>query len=192
MRNFVRGALTVLPLMCVSISFASADPPLSIYQLPAVLTDTAGKSHPLDAYRGQPVLVTMFYGSCPAACPLLIDTLRATERALAGNDRAAVRVLMISIDPERDTPAALAELAKSRHIDTSRWQLASTDAATVRKLAAVLNVQYRKLPDGGYNHTSVITLLDAQGQIVQRSTTLGRADPQLNAAIHDSVISARK
>jgi protein SCO1 len=192
MRNFVRGVLTGLLLMCGSSSFASSDPPLSIYQLPAVLTDTAGKNHPLDAYRGRPVLVTMFYGSCPAACPLLIDTLRATERALPENERAAVRVLMISIDPERDTPAVLAELAKTRHIDMSRWELASTDAATVRKLAAVLNVQYRKLPDGGYNHTSVITLLDAQGQIVHRSTTIGSADPQLKAAIHETTTAAKR
>ena len=183
MKKLVSGMLTTLLLMCGFAFAASTDPSLSIYQLPALLTDTAGNKHPLDSYRGRPVLVTMFYGSCPAACPLLIDTLRATERALAAKDHAAVRILMISIDPERDTTAALAELAKSRRLDTSRWELASTDATTVRKLAAVLNVQYRKLPDGGYNHTSVITLLDAHGQIIKRSTLLGQADPELVAAV---------
>jgi protein SCO1/2 len=92
---------------------------------------------------------------------------------------------MISIDPQHDTPAALATLAKSRRIDTSRWELASTDAATVRKLAAALNVQYRQLPDGSYNHTSVITLLDTQGAMTYRSTVLGSADPQLVSAVHE-------
>jgi protein SCO1/2 len=175
--------LTMLLLMCGFASADSTDSSLSIYRLPASLTNTDGHTHPLDTYRGRPVLVTMFYGSCPAACPLLIDTLRATERALPAKERAAVRILMISIDPERDTPSALAELAKSRRIDISRWELASTDATTIRKLAAVLNVQYRKLPDGGYNHTSVITLLDTQGQIIKRSTLLGQADPELVAAV---------
>lgn len=191
MRNLTWAAFCGLLLFAATLS-AGTDPSASLYQLPAMLTDSAGKNHPLDVYRGRPVLVTMFYGSCPAACPLLIDTLHATERALSEQDRAAVRVLMISIDPERDTTAALAELVKSRRIDTSRWKLASTDSATVRKLAAALNIQYRKLPDGGYNHTSVITLLDAQGQIVQRSTTLGRADPQLNVAMHEAITSARR
>jgi protein SCO1 len=186
MKHTIRSWLCLLVLF-VSTTYADGYPSNSLYQLPAVLTDTRGNQHALDRYRGQPILVTMFYGSCPAACPLLIDTLRATERALPEKERASLRILMISIDPQRDTPAALATLAESRRIDTSRWELASTDAATVRKLAAALNIQYRQLPDGGYNHTSVITLLDAQGAMTYRSTLLGSADPQLVSAVRELI-----
>ena len=110
----------------------AGDPPTSIYQLDAALTDQDGRARGLDVYRGHPVLVTMFYGSCPASCPLIIDTLRATEKDLTPAHRADLRVLMISIDPARDTPEALKALAGQRRIDTSRWTLARTDAATVR------------------------------------------------------------
>ncbi len=51
----------------------------SIYNLDAKLTTQAGKHIGLDLYRGQPVLISMFYGSCPLACPLLIDTLRSSD-----------------------------------------------------------------------------------------------------------------
>jgi protein SCO1/2 len=125
----------------------------------------------------------MFYGSCPAACPLLIDTIRTVEATLSAAQRGQLRVLMISIDPDRDTPAVLGALARKRRIDLSRWTFARTDANTVRKIAATLNVQYRKLPDGEFNHSSVITLLSSDGEIVKQTSTLGSADAELVTAI---------
>ena len=167
-------------MLIASVAHAGAAyPPQAIYQLQAVLTNQAGAQHGLDVYAGQPVLITMFYGSCPAACPLLIDTLHAVERAAPPAQRDRLRVLMISIDPQRDTPQSLQELARVRHIDGSRWTLARTDAATVRRIAAVLNVQYRQLPNGDFNHSSIITLLSATGEILVQSTLLAKADGAL-------------
>jgi len=158
-------------------------PPTSLYQLEAKLTDQDGRAIDLDVHRGHPVLITMFYSSCPAACPLIIDTLRATEKELDPATRANLRVLMISIDPERDTPEALHRLAETRRVDTSRWTLARADSADVRTLAALLNVQYRQLPGGEFNHSSVITLLSPQGVVESSSTKLGTPDPTLVAKL---------
>ena len=178
-------ALLAFALLCCSglLSARDSDPPASLYHLQVPLTNQDGAAHGLDLYRGNPVLVTMFYSSCPATCPLIVDTLRATERELTAEQRARLRVLMISIDPARDTPAALHELAATRHIDTTRWTLASGDAATVRKIAALLNVQYRQLPNGEFNHSTVITLLSPTGEIEAASTTLGHADAALLAVL---------
>jgi formylglycine-generating enzyme len=161
----------------------SSYPPQSIYRLGARLTNQAGAGLGLDVHAGHPVLITMFYGSCPAACPLLIDTLRAVERAAPPVQRERLRVLMISIDPQRDSVESLQAVARARHIDPSRWTLARTDAATVRRIAAVLNIQYRQQPDGGFNHSSVITLLSPQGEIVTQSTVLAKADGALLEAL---------
>ena len=60
----------------------AVDPSDSVYQLKASLTAQDGREIGLDVYRGQPVLVTMFYASCQATCPLIIDTLRSVERKL--------------------------------------------------------------------------------------------------------------
>jgi protein SCO1 len=180
-----RAALVLL--LCVTFGPALArdgDPGTSIYHLDAALTSQAGQAQPLDLYRGHPVLVTMFYGSCPATCPLIIDTLRATEKQLTPAERANLRVLMISIDPDRDTPQALRALAAARRIDTSRWTLARADAASVRTIAALLNVQYRKLPSGEFSHSTVIALLSPTGEIEASSASLGRADEALLARLH--------
>jgi protein SCO1/2 len=171
--------MLVLLLIVGSARGDSTYPPQSIYQLEAALTTQSGEQHGLDVYAGHPVLVTMFYGSCPAACPLLIDTLFAVERAAPPAQRERLRVLMISIDPQRDTPQTLQELARVRHIDSSRWTLARTDAAAVRRIAAVLNVQYRQLPNGDFNHSSIITVLSPTGEILAHSSMLGKADSAL-------------
>ncbi len=151
----------------------------SLYNLEAPLRGQDAREIGLDVYRGHPVMITMFYGSCPMACPLIIDTMRAIERDLDARQRADLRVLMVSIDPRRDTPRALAELAKTRRIDTTRWTLAQADEATVRKLAATLGIQYRELPSGEFSHASIITVLDGRGELLGQSTELGRADPKL-------------
>jgi protein SCO1/2 len=178
--------LTLVLLLAAMLTRADvAYPPQSVYQLQTRLTNQAGVEHGLDVYAGHPVLVTMFYGTCPATCPLLIDTLRAAERAASPAQRQRLRVLLISIDPQHDTVQSLQELARSRRIDPSRWTLARTDAATVRRIAAVLNVQYRQLPDGEFNHSSVITLLTPRGEIVMQSTVLAKADAALIQALSD-------
>jgi protein SCO1/2 len=123
----------------------------------------------------------MFYTSCEMVCPMIFETLHATLAALPAGDRAAARVLMVSFDPARDTPAVLKKTAQQRDCD-ARWTLACADDATTRKIAALLGVQYRRLADGEYNHSTVIDVLDRQGRIVGRSGKLGPPDPAVLAA----------
>jgi len=182
----MKHALRVLCVLCAlapPLAARDSDPPASLYRLDAALTNQDGRTHGLDVYRGHPVLVSMFYSSCPATCPLIVDTLRATERELSAAQRADLRVLMVSIDPERDTPAALHELAQIRHIDTARWTLARADASTARNIAALLNLQYRRLPNGDFNHSTVIALLSPAGEIEARTNSLGHADETLLAKL---------
>ncbi len=185
----MKRILAIALLLFVGTALAdSSYPSASIYQLDAKLTNQAGVQHGLDVYEGHPVLVTMFYGSCAHTCPLLIETVRAVEKAAPESKN--LRVLMISIDPERDTQAALAKIAKERRIDTSRWTLARADVQTVRKIAAVLNIQYKQSPDGEINHSSVISVLTPEGEIAQQSSTLGKADEELVNALKKIPASA--
>ncbi|WP_129645795.1 SCO family protein [Peristeroidobacter agariperforans] len=170
-------------VLLLVVCAARADSPGSIYNLHISLTDARGTRHGLDVHRGHPVLITMFYGNCPMACPLLIDTMRSVERSASAADRDRVRFLLISIDPERDTAESLRKLSVSRKLDASRWTMARTDAIGVRKIAALLGIQYRKLPDGSFNHSSVITLVTPDGEIAAQSSLMGQADPKLLEAL---------
>jgi protein SCO1/2 len=155
----------------------AALPSNSVYQLPIALTDQTGRDFRLADRRGKPMLISMFYSNCQFVCPMLIDTLRDTESKLDSGERDHLGVLMVSIDPAHDTVAVLKQKADERAIATPRWAMARTDPASVRKLAAVLGIQYRALADGEFNHTTALILLDADGRIVARSSQLGSADP---------------
>jgi len=162
---------------------ALALPGDSVYQLDARLTNQNGHAVRLDGGHGQPVLVSMFYTSCQFVCPMLIDAARDTQAALPEADRQRVKVLLISFDPARDTPAKLAAMAAERKLAAPQWTLARTDPASVRKIAALLKFQYRALPDGEFNHSAELILLDGEGRIVARTNMLAGADPRMVDAI---------
>jgi hypothetical protein len=54
----------------------------------------------------------------------------------------------------------------------------------VRRIAAALNIQYKKLPDGQFSHATIISALDADGKIVVQSAELGHAAPELLRVIN--------
>jgi protein SCO1/2 len=146
----------------------------SVYALSAALVDQRGQPVGLDVFRGHPVLISMFYATCRDACPLLIADLRRIERELPADLAADLRVVLVSIDPEHDTPQALLALSEAHRLDGSRWRLLRAPEDTVREIAALLGIRYRRLPDGSFNHSSVITLLDADGAILARDEGIGQ------------------
>ena len=167
-------------------AFAADLPGDSIYQLDTPLTLQDGRAARLDMNRRQPVVISMFYGSCSHVCPALIVTIKQTEKGLPAAQQARLRVLMVSLDPQRDIPGHLHTVAERHRVDLSRWSLTQAPEGEVRKLAAALGNQYRKLSDGNFNHSTIITLLDSQGRIEAQTSLLGRMDPlfvaRLNAA----------
>ena len=149
----------------------------SVYQLPVPLVDQDGATSQLADRRGQPLLITMFYANCQFVCPRILEALKRTEEALTPAERVRVPVVAVTFDPERDDSAVLKGVVDEHHLDAAQWTLAHTDNRNVRKLAATLGIQYRALPGGDFNHTSVLILLDAEGRIAGKTFTIGAADP---------------
>ena len=156
---------------------AEALPGDSVYQLQAALTDQHGRDLQWSDLRGQPQLVSMFYANCHVMCPLILQNAAALQKQLPDDLRGRLGVAIITLDPERDTPQALATVARD-HRTPEGWRYLRPDAGTVRALASVLDVRYRFREDGSINHTSVLVLLDAQGRELGRSEVVGIApDP---------------
>lgn len=165
-------------------------PGLSLYHLPASLTDQRGEQFQLNAFRGQPVLIAMFYSSCTSICPMLIGQLQRIESSLAPEVRAQTRVLLVSLDPERDRVDQLAALAQRHSLENEDWHFTRTSESSVRDIAALLGVRYRRMPDGEINHSPLVGLLDRDGLLVSRLEG-ALADPaELAAALAKMVLSA--
>jgi protein SCO1/2 len=185
-RNALLSLGSLACLLLASWAAAATLPGDSVYQLRAELVDQDGHAFELSSLRGGPVLASMFYTSCEMVCPMIFETIQRTVKALPAADQRAMKMLMVSIDPARDSVAVLKKTANAHACD-ARWTLARCDDATVRKLAAVLGIQYRRLPSGEFNHSSTIELLDREGRIAARSGKLGSVDPALVKAIRQSV-----
>ena len=156
---------------------AAALPGDSLYQLQATLTDQHGRSLQWGDLRGQPQLVSMFYANCHVMCPLILQNAAALQKQLPEDLRQGLGVVVITLDPERDTPQTLATVARD-HRAPEAWRFLRPDAGAVRALASVLDVRYRFREDGSINHTSVLVLLDAEGRELGRSEVVGIApDP---------------
>ena len=157
-------------------------PDESVYLLEVALTDQQGKALQFDRYAGQPTIVSMFYSSCPHVCPMLISSVQSLEKTLPAKERRRLRVLFVSID-HADDAKALAEVVARHGIDGKRWTLAHTSADEVRLVAAALGIRYRQLPDASFSHSTILTLLDAEGRVVRRTEAFTDPEPEFREAL---------
>jgi protein SCO1/2 len=166
---------------------APALPGDSLYHLQAGLTDQDGRALQWADLRGRPQLVSMFYANCHLMCPLILENAKAVQKQLPAAERERLGVAMITLDPARDTPAAMAEVAQ-RHRSPDDWRYLVPGPDAVRPLASVLDVRYRFREDGSINHTSVLVLLDAEGRPLARSEVAGAApDPAFVQQVRDAL-----
>jgi protein SCO1/2 len=135
---------------------------------PLDLVDQDGDALGPDFFEGHWTLVFFGFTQCPDVCPTTLATLAQSVRQLADLPAAQQpRVLLVSVDPERDTPDILAPYV--RFFDPAfrgaRGSLEATAAA-----AAAFNVPYAKvaLPEGGYtlDHGSGIFIVGPTGGTV--------------------------
>ncbi len=92
--------------------------------------------------------------------------MQRIEAALPENLRTNTGFLLISFDSERDTPAALKVYRAKRELSNQNWTLLRGEPDDVRELAALLGVIYKRDANGDFAHSNVITLLNAEGEIV--------------------------
>lgn len=131
----------------------------SLYHLDGTWRDSRGGELRLGDLAGGPVVVAMIYGSCATACPILVNDARRLEAGLPDAIRAATRFVLVSFDPQEPAPLKPSD---------PRWHYVTGERAQVRALAMMLGVRYRDRGDGHYDHSNLISVLDADGRIVHR------------------------
>jgi protein SCO1 len=130
------------------------------------LTDHKGKPRSFSSLRGEPVLVFFGFAHCPNVCPDALSRLKALHESREGALKSA-RVVLISVDGERDTPAAL----KAYLAPLSPDFIGLTgDPKATTKIAAQFAAVFFKEPagkDGNYNvmHSSQVFVVDKAGRL---------------------------
>lgn len=146
----------------------------SIYHLNAQWTNHREDVLRLDDFRGDLVIIVMFYGKCTEVCPILIqDTWRLFSQ-LSEAAQEHVNVVAVTFDPENDTPDVMYEYAEFQQLNRKEWHFLTGDKASVRELAMLLGVQYRERSDGMFEHSNLIAVLDQEGRVIRQIEGLGQ------------------
>ena len=133
---------------------------------PFQLTDQHGKAVTDKNLKGKPTLIFFGYTHCPDVCPTSLFEISEVLRAM-GKDADKVNAVFISVDPERDTQAAMKDYLSS--FDPHLEGL-SGDPDAIANVIKSYRVYAKKVPtkDGDYtmDHTALIYLMDRDGRFV--------------------------
>lgn len=159
----------------------------SIYHQASTWLDQTGAERQLSSLEGRVQVVAMLYTNCSVACPRIMLDMKRIEGELGPELREEVGFVVVSIDPERDTPQRLAEFAAGSRLDPDRWTLLTAGEGDILELAALLGVQYRETEPGEWVHSNLITVLDARGEVAHRQLGLGTDPTETLGVIRASV-----
>jgi protein SCO1/2 len=167
----VAGVLAVRVARAWASGLAGAPGTVSVVQRvnrdlpPLRLTDQDGRALEVGDLRGRTTLVTFLFGHCTSVCPLTVQDLEAARRASGRHD---VQIIVITLDPWRDTPERLPSLAV-------HWGLSSGDrvfsgaVADVEEALDSLGVARSRDPmTGNVDHITSVLMLDPEGKIAWR------------------------
>lgn len=146
---------------------------LSIYNLPSIWTNQDNEEIELKALKGNILVMVMIYTSCQSACPRLAADMRTIEKQIPETQKNNVKFVLVSIDPETDTPERLKEFAIENEMDADSWVFLRGSLADTREFAAVLAVNYKKISPMDFSHSNIISVFDQQGELVHQKEGLG-------------------
>ena len=133
---------------------------------PFQLTDQAGQTVTDQNLKGKPTLIFFGFTHCPDVCPTSLFEISEVLKAM-GKDADRVNALFVSVDPERDTAAAMKDYLSS--FDPHLKGLTG-NPESVAKVLSAYRVYSKKVPpkDGDYtmDHTALIYLMDRDGRFV--------------------------
>lgn len=162
------AVLTVTVLAGGVILLARPDTPelhgTSLSDPPSVrdvtLASTTGEAVQLGDWQGDMMLVFFGYANCPDVCPLTMASLAGAYRDLG--EPESLQVIMVTVDPERDTPEVLQNYVENFHPDFTGLTGTPQQIADASARFYAMSLQQ---PDGQVSHNSHVTLVDPKGRM---------------------------
>ncbi|MDO5979308.1 SCO family protein [Flavivirga sp. MEBiC05379] len=145
----------------------------SIFNLTTIWNTEEGETIKLEDLKGKTLVLVMIYTTCKAACPRLVADMRNIEKQIPKNQLKDLQFVLVSIDPETDTPKRLKSFAKENHMDGLHWTFLQGTESSVREFANVLAVKYKQISPIDFSHSNIISVFNPGGELVHQQEGLG-------------------
>jgi cytochrome oxidase Cu insertion factor (SCO1/SenC/PrrC family) len=126
------------------------------------LTDQSGRDVTLEDFRGRPVVVAFAYAHCQTICPVIVSDLLAAQQRL---EEARPVVVVVTLDPWRDTPSRLPSIAKQWGLGSDAHVLSGPPETVERTLNAWRVPRTRNQRTGDLTHPPIVYVIGADGRI---------------------------
>ena len=162
MINWFILLLSICPLVA-----ASELPGDSIYHVDSNWRDQDNRSLHIGDFRDKVQVMAFIYTYCGHSCPMIMAKMKSVEKRLTTEQRRDTRFLLVTLDPERDSPEILRDYRNEHRLNPASWTLLNGDAGDVLELSALVGVKYRPMDVDGNDiaHSNMITILDKSGRI---------------------------
>lgn len=155
--------------ICLALSVpaqAAELPDDSIYHIGSDWVNQNDQPVNIGSLAGKVQVLAFVYTYCEHSCPIVLGKLKAIERGLSQEQKRDVTFQLITLDPKKDTPAAMRQYMETKNLHPESWNMLNGQADDVLELAALVGVRYRPMSNGkDIAHSNMITVLDRQGRI---------------------------
>jgi protein SCO1/2 len=144
---------------------------------PFALVNQRGDTITLEQFRGRPVIVAFAYAHCETVCPLIVNDVLGARRELAQREPV---VLIVTLDPWRDTPSRLPSIAAQWGVTGDAHVLSGDPERVERVLNAWRVPRVRNERNGELSHPSLVYVVGHDGRIAYVLTS---SQPVIRAAV---------
>lgn len=145
----------------------------SIFNLTTNWNTEEGASIQLKDLKGKTIVMVMIYTTCKAACPRLVADMRNIEKEIPKSLLPNINFVLVSIDPETDTPEKLKAFAIENYMDDEQWTFLQGSVNGVREFANVLAVKYKQISPLDFSHSNIISVFNSEGELMHQQEGLG-------------------
>ncbi|WP_341836183.1 SCO family protein [Chitinophaga pollutisoli] len=145
----------------------------SIFHLTSEWKTEEGNTIRLKDLQGKTLVMVMIYTTCKASCPRLVADMLAIRQKVPTQLAGKVQYVLVSIDPEHDTPERLKAFAVGKEMDGEEWTFLQGDTESVRAFANVLAVKYKEISPMDFSHSNIISVFNPAGDLVHQMEGLG-------------------
>ncbi|OPC33458.1 electron transporter SenC [Elizabethkingia meningoseptica] len=172
MRTLVISLLAVFLLAaCQKKQNGNIDPD-SVFNLQSSWEQPDGSKIKLENLKGKVLTMVMIYTSCKTACPRLTADMKEIEAKVGHTNTDDLKYVLVSIDPEHDTPEKMRDFIKNNGLEGKQWVFLRGNEEDTRELANVLAVKYKKITPMDFSHSNIISVFSKAGTLVHQKEGL--------------------